>query len=305
MKQSDSMADTQPVLRGARRLRRRRGGCLLLGAAVLIAPALLCGLALVIYLVLPPAHTDILVVGVDSRAGEGWQTRADSIMLVGVDPAHLRVGLLSIPRDLSFDTPGYGWQHINVVHALGEAEAPGGGPRLLADTLAGSFGAAPDRYVRLNFDGFVRLIDAVGGITVDVERRIEDFNYPTADYGVQTVVFESGVQHMDGERALMYARTRYADDDYRRAERQQQVISALLGKLVNPAHWPSALVALNQAVETDLTLWDLAALAPTVLINRGQFDRMVIDREYITANAAGAAVPDYARLEPYLREHFR
>lgn len=306
MDQVDSMADTQPVARALRRLRRRRrGGCLLLAGAALVIPALLCGLSLVIYLLLPPAHTDILVIGVDSRAGEGWQTRADSIMLVGVDPAHLRVGLLSIPRDLSLDTPGYGWQRINVVHALGEAEAPGGGPRLLTDAIAGGFGVVPDRYVRLNFDGFVQLIDAVGGVTIDVERRIEDFNYPADDNGVQTVVFESGVQHMDGARALMYARTRYADDDYRRAERQQQVISALLGKLVNPARWLPALAVLGQALETDLTLWDIAALAPTVLINRGQFDQLVIDRDYITANAEGAAVPDYARLEPYLRDHFR
>jgi anionic cell wall polymer biosynthesis LytR-Cps2A-Psr (LCP) family protein len=110
---------------------------------------------------------------------------------------------------------------------------------------------------------------------------------------------------MDGARALMYARTRYADDDYQRGARQQQVVSALLGKLVNPIYWLPALSALNQAVETNLMLWDIAALAPTVLINRGQFDHMVIDRDFITANAEGAAVPDYAKLEPYLREHFR
>lgn len=303
MAQFDSLADTRPI-RVVRRRQSRQPGCLFLVLLALIAPAFLCGLMLLVYLVLPPARTDILIVGVDSRAGEGWQTRADSIMLAGVDPARLRVSLLSVPRDLSFEAPGYGWQRINVVHALGEMEEPGGGPRLLAETLASGFGVVPDRFVRLNFDGFVKLIDAVGGLTIDVERRIEDFNYPTDDYGVQTVRFEAGVQHMDGARALMYARTRYADDDYRRAERQQQVVSALFGKLVNPLYWGPALVTLNQAVDTNLTLWDLIMLAPSVLVNRGQFDTLVIDRDYITANAQGAAVPDYARLETWIRERF-
>ncbi len=304
MTRVNANADTQPV-RAVSKRGSRPFGCLTAAVLTLAVPVFLCGLAAVIYLLLPPAPTTVLVLGIDSRPGEGWQTRADSIMLAGIDPARLRVSLLSIPRDLSVETPGYGWQRINVAHALGEMERDGGGPELLASAVGHSFGVKVDRFVRLDFDGFVKLINAVGGVTIDVERRIEDFNYPTEDYGVQTVRFEPGVQHMDGDRALKYARTRYADDDYRRAERQQQVLSALLGKLVNPVYWAPALAAMGQALDTNLTLWDLAVLAPTVLVNRGQFDRLVIDRDYITANAAGAAVPNYAKLEPWLRERFR
>lgn len=300
----NAQADTQPV-RAVSRRGSRPFGCVTAVLLALVAPVFLCGLAAALYLLLPPAPMTVLVLGIDSRPGEGRQTRADSIMLVGIDPARLRVSLLSIPRDLSVEAPGYGWQRFNVVHALGEMERDGGGPVLLADAVEDSFGVKVDRFVRLDFDGFVKLIDAVGGITIDVERRIEDVNYPTEDYGVQTIRFEPGVQHMDGARALKYARTRYTDDDYRRAERQQQVVSALLGKLVNPVYWSPALAAMGEAVDTNLTLWDLAALAPTVLVNRGQFDRLVIDRDYITANAAGAPVPDYAKLEPWLRERFK
>ena len=273
-------------------------------ALILLVPVFLCGLTLVFYLVFPPPQTDILIMGVDSREGDGWLARADSIMLVGINPAQLRVSLLSIPRDLSIDTPGYGIQRINTVNMLGEMEQAGRGTTLLAEAIQQSYGVSIERTVRLNFNGFVELIDAVGGITIDVERAIVDDLYPTADGGVMTVRFESGVQHMDGERALIYARTRHSDDDYRRAERQQQVVSALLGKLANPLYWPAALSVLNRAVETNLTLWDMIRLAPPVILNRGRFEQLVIDRDKITATAEGVAIPDYDQIKSWLMGRF-
>ncbi|HLV36311.1 MAG TPA: LCP family protein [Spirillospora sp.] len=230
--------------------------------------------------------------------------RADSIILVGIEPRWFRVAMMSIPRDLSIDVPGYGLQRVNTVNMLGEMEGAGGGPQLMKSGIQHSFGVKPDRYVRLDFKGFVRLIDAVGGITINVERPIVDYNYPTEDLGVMTVQFDAGVQHMDGERALIYARTRYADDDYRRAERQQQVISALLGRLINPLHWPAVVGALSQAVDTDLTLWDMIVLAPPVVLGGSRAERLVIDRDYITATAEGVAIPDYARIAPWLDTYF-
>jgi hypothetical protein len=90
----------------------------------------------------------------------------------------------------------------------------------------------PIHYVaQINFDGFAAIIDAVGGVTIDVPRAIVDDAYPTPDFGVTQVSFEPGRQQMDGQRALIYARTRHADSDFGRAERQQQVINALFDKL--------------------------------------------------------------------------
>ncbi len=259
---------------------------------------------IVLYLMFPPPHTDILVLGVDSRSGEGWTTRADSIMLVGVDPASLRVAMMSIPRDLSLTVPDYGLQRVNTINMLGEMEAAGSGPALTQAAIAASFGIQPDRYVRLNFEGFVALVDAVGGISVDVERHLIDYNYPTADYGVMTVEFEAGRQHMNGERALIYARTRYADDDFQRTRRQQQVVSALLGKLIVPIYWPSALIALNQTLDTDLTLWDMLTLAPPIVLGGAGGERLTIDRERITATAEGVVIPDYPQLETWVSANF-
>lgn len=289
-----------PVIRRT----RKKTGCASLAVLALLVPGLLCVLCSIVYLIFPPPHTDILVLGVDSREGEGWVTRADSIILVGIDPGRLRLGMLSVPRDLSIEVPGYGMQRVNTVNMLGEMEQPGGGPALVKAGIAQSFGITPERYVRLDFEGFVRLIDAVGGVTIDVPARLVDYNYPTEDYGVMTVEFEAGPQHMDGQRALIYARTRYADDDYRRAERQQQVISALLGRLANPLNWPSALAALSQAVDTDVTLWDMIVLAPPVIVNRGRGEQLVINREYITTTAEGVAVPDYQQIAPWLQTYF-
>jgi LCP family protein required for cell wall assembly len=286
-----------------RRLRGTRYFPLALLATIIGVPALLCIASLIIYIILPFPHTDILVLGVDSRAGDGWVTRADSIMLVGIDPNRLQVTMMSIPRDLSINVPEYGLQRVNTVNMLGEMEAPGTGPALMQQGIKESFGIEAERYVRLDFNGFVQLIDAVGGVTVTVERQIIDYNYPTDDFGVMTVKFEPGTQQMDGKRALIYARTRYADDDYRRAERQQQVVAALMQKLINPVHWPAVIVTLNQSVDTNLNLWDMLTLAPPVILNAGG-EQLVIDRDYITFVANDAAVPDYEKIAPWLDAYF-
>ena len=290
-------ARTKPNLRVVRQVRHKRYfPCLVLLFGL---PFLLCMCSFAL-----APHTDILVLGVDSRPGEGWVARADSVILVGIDPRRFNLTMMSIPRDLSIDVPGYGLQRVNTVNMLGEMEEPGRGPALTAAGIKQSFGVMPDKYVRLDFNGFVRLIDAVGGININVENPISDYAYPTEDGGTIPVEFPAGVQHMDGERALIYARTRHADDDYRRAERQQQVISALLGKLILPFNWPAVVATLSQAVDTNVNVVDMALLAPTVVINGGRGEHLVIDRNYITGTADGTAVPDYARIAPWLETYF-
>lgn len=290
-----------------RPLRQRRGcstGLLLALFFALMLPVFACGLMLVAYLVFPPPHLDVLVLGLDARQGEGALTRADSVMLVGVDPARLRVSVLSIPRDVFIEVPNYGLQRINTINMLGEQEAAGRGPTLLADAVEQSFGVRAERYVRLDFAGFVELVDAVGGIAVDVERTIIDDAYPTDDGGTTSIRFESGLQYLDGERALQYARTRHADDDYQRAERQQQVMSALVGRLANPLHWPAALDVLRRRVDSNLSLFDLLALSPPVLLSGGRFDQLVLNRDYLLGTAEGNAVPDYEKIKPWLEGRF-
>lgn len=303
------MVEQTPRSAIAREMQRlRRGGCRrnlpILIALAFMLPIFSCGMLLVLYLVFPPPQTDILVLGLDSREGEGWVSRADSIMLVGINPSLLRVSLLSIPRDLSINVPDYGMQRVNTVNMLGEMEEVGGGSSLTAAGIEQSFGVSVERTVRLDFAGFVALIDAVGGVTIEVETVIVDDAYPTADGGTMSIRFESGVQHMDGEHALIYARTRHASDDYQRATRQQQVVSAVLGKLANPLNWPAALGVLNRTLDTNLTLWDMMTLAPPVFLSGGRIERFVIDRDSITTTAEGVAVPNYALITSWLEGRF-
>ena len=291
-----------PAVRLSRRNRRRLSLPLIFLVAF-FTPIFCCGLTLLTYLVFPPAHVDVLILGVDGRGAEGFVSRTDSIMLLGINPSRLRTSILSFPRDLFIDVPGYGSQRINTVNVLGEQQKLGGGTELLMAAINQDFVVQVDRYARLDFQGFVELIDAVGGVTIDVERSIVDSSYPTEDGGVTTIQFDSGVQHMDGERALIYARTRHADDDYQRAGRQQQVVSALLGRMAIPVYWPAAISVLNRSLETNLTVIDMALLAPPVLLNIGRYERLVIDRDYVLGGAEGV-VPNYKKIYPWLEGHF-
>lgn len=284
--------------------RGRRRGCLpMLGVGLLLL-AFGCIATLAIYVAFPPAPRDILVMGLDSRDNEGQATRTDSIVLIGVDTQRLRLNMLSIPRDVFISVPRYGLRRINTINVLGEIEAPGTGPQLLSESIALSFGIEVDRYVRLDFQAFTALVDAVGGVRIDVPYEIVDTTFPTPDFGTEVVRFEQGVQHMDGETALKYARTRHADDDYRRAERQQQILGAVAGKLLNPIYWPGALNAISQHVETNLTPADVLVALPPVLLSGASFDQLVINRDYIQGTAQGNAVPNYAALAPWLETRF-
>lgn len=267
-------------------------------------PLFVCGATVLFYLVFPPARLNLLVMGVDSRGSEGYVARTDSLMLVGANPSQLRLSLLGLSRELFIEVPGYGTQQINVVNVLGEQEAEGNGPRLLASSIEADFGIQVDRYLRLDFDAFIALVDSVGGVTVDVERRIVDDLYPDGAGGYLVVTFEPGVQELNGERALMYARTRHTDDDYARAARQQQIIASLLSRLRNPLRWPGAWLAFNQHVDTNLSVIDLLALGPTAILNIGRYERLVINRDYILGTSAGHPIPDYEKIMPWLAGRF-
>lgn len=301
-----------------RKKKRRRAPRLLrtllqLALAVVLFAVAFVAVFAVIYIVAPPPRTNVLVLGVDARPEEGMVTRTDTIILATVDPAQPYVGMLSIPRDLYVEIPGYGLQRINAAHVFAEADGPGTGPRKVAETVEHNFGVPVHRTLRLNFEGFVAIIDAAGGVTVNVEKPFVDYDYPTPDYGVMTVQFEAGREHMDGERALQYARSRHASTDYDRSARQQQLIAALTKQLVNPLNWwrwPGVMLAYWQNVETDLTLIDAMALAPAVLwVGPDGIEQRVFEPGMMqgrtTEAGASVAEPNWDGLRPVLDEMFR
>jgi LCP family protein required for cell wall assembly len=229
-------------------------------------------------------------------------TRTDSVMVVGIQPAH--VGVLSIPRDLFISVPDYGLQRINTINVLGEMEQEGTGAQLAARSIEESFGVPIDRYLRVDFVAFTALVDAIGGLDIEVQRHIIDYQFPTPDYGTMVVEFHPGWQHMDGLTALIYARTRHADDDYRRAERQQQVLQAIALRMMNPLNWAPAYLAIQRHVDTNLNLLDMLVSLPAILVNFNDFNMQVIDREYLVPGN-GYSTPNYDMLQPWIDEYLK
>jgi LCP family protein required for cell wall assembly len=182
--------------------------------------------------------TNILLLGTDHAQLSGRETanRSDSITLVRVDTDKHRIAYLSIPRDLVAEIPGYGSSKINAAMQLG-------GPRLAVRTVAGLTGLPVNHVAIVDFGQFEKLIDKLGGIDIDVPRPIVskfDCPYPTEERCAQWDGwrFAKGKQHMDGRRALIYSRVRKnkldpSDTDFARAERNQQVLQAVAGKLTS------------------------------------------------------------------------
>ena len=111
---------------------------------------------------------------------------------------------------------------------------------MLQRTIEKNFGITVDHFGLVDFQCFRTAVDSVGGVTVNVPRAIVDPKYPTEDYGTKIVTFEPGLQLMDGERALEYARTRSADNDFQRIQRQQLIIAAMRDQILQLRTFPSA-----------------------------------------------------------------
>jgi LCP family protein required for cell wall assembly len=262
---------------------------------------------------LPGPRTNILLLGLDQRPDQGaFVSRTDTMILMTVNPNDPYVGLLSIPRDLYVTLPNGSVGRINTAHFFAEAEEAGTGPRAAMETVRSNFGLDVHRYVRIDFVGFVRIVDALGGIQIDVPAPLVDSEYPTEDYGVETVSFEAGPQHMNGEQALAYARIRHGSSDFQRAERQQSVIQALISRLLQPGAWirfPLLVVAVSQAVDTNLGPLDMLRLLPTLLrVGPSGLDRKVIEgnmvQPFTTENGGSVQLPVWENINPVLLEMF-
>jgi LCP family protein required for cell wall assembly len=180
--------------------------------------------------------TDILLLGTDHArlAGRETANRTDSITLLRVDKGHHRLAYLSIPRDLRVEIPAHGTGKINAAMQIG-------GAALAVKTVRVFTGLPINHVVVVDFSQFEDLIDKLGGITIDVPERIVskfDCPYPTEERCARWDGwrFAKGKQHMDGHRALIYSRVRKnklnpADNDFSRAEHNQQVLNAVAAKM--------------------------------------------------------------------------
>jgi polyisoprenyl-teichoic acid--peptidoglycan teichoic acid transferase len=228
-------------------------------------------------------RVNILLLGLDERAGQqGTPTRSDTIILVSIDTAAKRAAMISIPRDLYVEIPGFGHDKIGHANAFGDGQGyPGGGPALATETVERNLGVEIDYYARIEFEGFKRLVDTLGGVTIDVESPIIDPGNPVDPRtGAQNVYVPAGRQHLDGDQALMYARSRYGDSDFGRSERQQRLLMAIFDKASSfdsVLKLPSMVRTLWDMVDTDIPPHELLGLARLAReMDRGKIDALVL-----------------------------
>ncbi len=239
-------------------------------------------------------RTTILLMGIDKREGMEQERafRTDTMMLITIDTVGKKLGMLSIPRDLWVNIPGFeARDRINTANFKGDAfRLPGGGPNLAMETIAVNLGIQVDNYIRINFTAFETLIDEINGIDVDVPQDIDDPRYPDCCDGYDPLYISRGVTHMDGTLALKYARTRATyGGDFDRAARQQQVLIAVRDKILSMkmlpqlvARAPKLYSTLSDSYDTDLTLEQLVDLIGLVNdIDRDSIDSAVINADYL------------------------
>lgn len=207
---------------------------------------------------------NVLLLGVGGKNHPGG-TLADTIQVVSINTKDKQVAILSIPRDLRVTIPGAGTNKINYAHAYGELNPKtGGGPAVIRQVVASVTGLPIHYYVRLDFEGFSKLVDALGGVDITVEKAINDPFYPAADMiRYDPFSISAGQHHMNGETALKYVRSRETTSDFDRSKRQQQMLEALkdraltLNILANPRKVNEIAAILGQHVRTDLTTWEI------------------------------------------------
>jgi LCP family protein required for cell wall assembly len=254
---------------------------------------------------------NILLLGSD-QTETGNVGRTDVIVVVSVDPELPSVSLLSIPRDLYVWIPNHGFDKVNTTYNHGIREHyPGGGPQLLKDTVEYNLGIQIQYYVQVGFDGFVRIVDTLGGVNVAVECPLSDtFPDPDSPNGQTDVDWLPGIQHLDGKHALWYARSRWSTNDFDRNRRQQQVLRGLYGQILTldvipriPELWG----VLNENVSTDLPLDELLYLANVgarldMLNLKGRFVGWHVVQSWTAPNGAYVLVPYYEALGPMVSE---
>jgi LCP family protein required for cell wall assembly len=207
---------------------------------------------------LVPGRMNVLVLGSDAQGGE-TVARADSILFVSADPKQQQVAILSIPRDTRVQVPGHGWDKINsaTVH---------GGPELALAVVSDLLGVPLDYYVMTNFEGFRDIVDILGGVTIDVERRMY-YRDPMADPPL-LIDLQPGEQRLDGDKALQYVR--YRSDglgDITRTQRQQKFLIALAEEMMKPRNivkLPKLVPKIDDCVDTNMSVREMirwAALA--------------------------------------------
>jgi LCP family protein required for cell wall assembly len=263
-------------------------------------------------------RVNLLLMGIGGEGHEGPQL-TDTIIFASFQPSTGKIGLMSLPRDMTVPIPGYGYRKVNHANALGEMDKAGSGPKLASQVIGQVLDEDIQYYFRVDFNGFAQLIDQVGGIDVYVERGFTDSQYPvlgkeydecggetqeagevllpepvegniTPNYSCrfESLTFQEGWTHMNGDTALKFVRSRHGTNgegsDFARSARQQKVLLAMKDKVfsastfLNPVRMNRIFDTLKQNIATNLDVSEILRLARAIQnLDTNQLTHKVID----------------------------
>ncbi|MEX1246894.1 MAG: LCP family protein [Anaerolineales bacterium] len=247
----------------------------------------------------PEGQVNILLLGSDQRPDDGG-FRTDVILLLTLYPDGKKASLTSFPRDLYVYVPGWRMDRIN-------GAFPRGGMEMMADTMEYNFGVRPDYYVLVNFWDFETVVDALGGINVQVAQALSDHRDGFGDYYVP-----AGSVAMDGETTLWYVRSRGTSSDFERTRREQEVLVALFDRLISLdaiSKAPELYDQYKQTVTTDLGIADVLGLLPLAAdigAGEGEIAHYAIGADdvdpYTTSGGGSVLLPDLEAVLEILRQ---
>jgi LCP family protein required for cell wall assembly len=256
---------------------------------------------------------NVLLTGIGGDGHDGAEL-TDTIILVSMKPSTQEVAMISIPRDMSVPWPNHGWTKINNINAYAESNQEGTGIYELNNTLENIFNINIHYNVKIDFEGFIKIIDELGGLEIEVENTLDDYKYPISgeednvDYysRYEHLHIEEGLQNMDGALALKYARSRHAQgiegSDFARAKRQQKIIEAIKDKVfsshtyLRPGLISRIIDHVDKNLETNFTIsevvkmWDLFKDVTSENINNYVLNDAPNNYLYATRSANGAYI---------------
>jgi LCP family protein required for cell wall assembly len=259
---------------------------------------------------LPPAwdgasRITVLIIGLDYRdylANDG-PPRSDTMILLTIDPITKTAGMLSIPRDMWVNIPGFEYGRINMAYFYGEgSKLPGGGPELARKTVEQFIGVPVQYYAQIDFNTFVQFIDLIGGVDIDNQ---ESLRLDPVGNGKDKIKLTCcGIRHLNGEKALAYARFRKdKEGDVGRSDRQQKLIIAIRNKVLSPENFPvligkaqqfyeefSAGIRTNMPFDVAMRLGVLAKDIPIESIKQGVIDYSMVALDNTTLGGEAASV---------------
>lgn len=292
----DPWAETRPnqAVRLELDSARKRRGCLPIGCLTIVFI-----IAIIAAYFLFPSNQTILILGIDRSFENTAIGRSDTNILLGVRPLPGTVSVLSIPRDIWVNIPGYGENRINAAHFFGENDQAGTGPQLAVATIEDNFDLQVDHYVRIQLENFPQVVDAMGGVEIELETAMA--GYP------------AGTHLLNGTEALAFVRDRAGTDDFFRMAQGQVFLKSFMRTLLNPSsvsNLPGILIASLDTIDTDIPIWQLPRVAVAVLRSylTDQIEFVIIQREmvvpWLTPAGAQVLLPDWAQIQPLVRKEF-